>query len=508
MARIAVGGILHETHTFAPSRTDLAAFEQQALHEGADLLQRMGSTATAMGGILAGLDRHDHQPVPLLYATAVPAGLVTAEAYEALTGAFLERLEDALPVDGVALALHGAMVAEGCDDCEGDILRRIRALVGPNCPIVSTLDMHGNLSPTMVENASVLVAYDQNPHLDTRERGIEAAQIVHRLIEEKLQPAASLAKPPLLLNALVTWTERPPLHPVHERARAMDRDTRVLNVSVLGGYAYADTPFSGVSLLVTTVGDQPLAKSLAAELADVVWAHHEAANNKGLPVRKAVRRAVSAPQGPVVLADVGDNVGGGTPGDGTTLLAALLEAGAHDAVVTLADPEAVEQAIAAGEHGAVEMSVGGKSDDWHGDPVHIRGVVERLTDGRYTIEGPDHFATLYGREVHMGRCAVVRTGGVRILLTERKTPPGNLAQLRSQGIVPEAQSTIVVKSAVAFRGAYAPIASKMIEVNTPGLCTGDLSRFTYRKLRRPIYPLDRDVQIEATSSFPRFRSSG
>ncbi|HEY3342578.1 MAG TPA: MlrC C-terminal domain-containing protein, partial [Anaerolineae bacterium] len=191
---------------------------------------------------------------------------------------------------------------------------------------------------------------------------------------------------------------------------------------------------------------------------------------------------MAAPRGPVLLADVGDNIGGGTPGDGTLLLQALLNAGAQDAVVIVTDSQAVAQAVQAGEGGQVELRVGGKTDHLHGDPVWVRGTVERLTDGHYTIEGKDHFAQLYGSEVKMGRCAVVNCSGVRLLLNERKTPPGDLAQLRSQGITPEAQRIIVAKSAVAFRGAYGPIAAEIYEVDTPGLCTANLQRFSYHKV--------------------------
>jgi len=490
MRRVAVGGIAHETHTFAPSRTDLDAFARQALYEGEALLGNLRGTSGALGGALEGLARAGYQPVPLLYAAAVPGGLVTRAAYDDLAARLLDRLREAMPVQGVLLALHGAMVAEGEEDCEGDLLRRVRALVGPTCPIVGVLDMHGNLSPAMVAAADVLVAYDQNPHLDTFARGLEAADILRRLLAEGLRPTSAWVRLPLLLSALTTWTEKPPLRPVHERAQVLERRARVVNVSVFGGYAYADTPFSGMSVLVTTDGDHGLARTLAQELAEIAWAQREAATYKGVPVAEAVRRAVQAPRGPVILADVGDNVGGGAPGDGTILLRALLVAGAQGAVVTLADPEAVACAWRAGAGATVETFVGGKCDRWHGEPVWIRGEVERLSDGRYTSGGTDHFASLYGREVHMGRCAVLQCAGVRLLLAERKTPPGDLAQLRSQGIKPEAQGIIVVKSAVAFRGAYEPIASEIIEVDTPGLCSADLGRFPYRRLTRPIFPLD------------------
>jgi microcystin degradation protein MlrC len=491
MKRIAIGGIVHETNTFAPGLTDLSAFAQQSLCEGDELLRRMRDTPTALGGALQGLAQAGMQAVPLLYAAATPSSTVTQEAYEALLGNLLGRLDAAMPVDGVSLILHGAMVAEGQDDCEGDILRRVRATVGPRCPIVTTLDMHGNASPAMVATADALVAYDQNPHLDTFERGLEAAAILQRMLEDGLPTATALAHPPLLLSALTTWTEQPPLRPMHEHAQQWERDPRVINVSVMGGFAYADTPFSGVSAIVTTNGDHALAQQIADELAQIAWAHRDAGAYKGLPVTEAIQRAVAAPRGPVILADVGDNIGGGSPGDGTVLLHALLQAGARDAVVIVTDPQAVERAVQAGTGADVEMPIGGKCDTWHGEPVWVRGRVERLTDGHYRIEGTDHFAALYGREVDMGRCAVVYgDSGVRVVLNERKTPPGDLAQLRSQGITPEAQKIIVAKSAVAFRGAYQPIAAEIYEVDTPGLCASDLRRFPYRKIPRPIYPLD------------------
>jgi microcystin degradation protein MlrC len=294
----------------------------------------------------------------------------------------------------------------------------------------------------------------------------------------------------LLLSALTTWTNRPPLHPVHQRAQALERDERVLTISVMGGFAHADTPSTGMSIIVTTIDDGGLARRLADELAAIAWEHRAAATYHGQPIEDAVATAIAAPRGSIVLADVGDNIGGGTPGDGTALLQPLLEQGARDCVVTLADREAVGWAYQAGVGATLEMAIGGKSDTWHGKPVRVRGEVERLTDGHYTVSGNDHFAQLYGRQVQMGLCAVFRCEGVRVLLTERKTPPGDLAQLRSQGIVPEEQKIIAVKAAVAFPSAYEPIAAAILEVDTPGLCTPDLSRFQFHKVPRPIYPLD------------------
>lgn len=496
-ARIAVGGIIHETHTFAPSRTGWSDFEALGTWQGPVLLAQRGAPS-ALGGILDRLADSGCQVVPLLAASAMPGGTVTRAAYRALLDRFLAELERALPLDGVALSLHGAMVAEGQLDCEGEILAEVRRRVGPGCPVAAALDMHGNVSPVMVRSADVLVGFHCNPHTDAYERGVETAEIIERLLRQPTRVISVLARPPLLLSALHTWTERAPLSAVHQAARAYDPDPRVLNISVMGGFAYADTPFSGVSVIVSTVGEpgpaRHLADEVAHELALVAWQHRAAAADPGLaPVEAVARASWRARQvagRPTVLADVGDNIGGGSPGDGTVLLRALLEMGAQGAVVVLADEQAVSAARQAGTGAALALFVGGKTDDLHGSPVWVEGVVENLTDGRFDISGRDHFANLYGSRVDMGPCAVLRCQGVRILLTSRRTPPGDLNQLRSQGIDPLRQSILVVKSAVAFRGAYQPIAGEILEVNTPGLCASDLSRFDYQHLPRPVYPLD------------------
>jgi microcystin degradation protein MlrC len=500
MKRIAIGGIVHETNTFAPNVTTYADFARQSLRTGDELVSRWQETPTALGGALQGLARLGFQAVPLLYTAAMPSGLVARDGYEMLRDELSARLKASMPIDGVLLVLHGAMCADGYLDCEGDLLERVRAIVGRDVPLVCTLDMHGNLSEAMVAAADALVAFDQNPHLDTFARGREAAEVMRRMVMEGMRTAKALARPAVLLTALTTWTDKPPLSVVHERGHECERHPRVVNVSVMGGFAYADTPFTGMSILVTTDGDATLARQLANELRDLAWTHREAARYKGVSVSEAMQRVIGSRQtrlrGPIVLADVGDNVGGGSPGDGTVLLHALLDARVSGAVMTMADVEAVTQAAHAGEGATIEMWVGGKQDDKHGKPVRVRGFVERISDGHFTIEGADHFAQLYGREVHMGRCAVVQCEGLCLLLTERKTPPGDLAQLRSQGIIPELQRVIVVKSAVAFRGAYQRIASDIIEVDTPGLVAANLTRFTYQHVRRPIFPLDETVSRE------------
>lgn len=484
--RIAIGGILHETHTFMTTTTTLTDF---TIHRDTLLLDALTGTRTGIGGMI------DAAPsnwilIPTLYASALPAGLVTAEAYTSLVNDLVDRLRAALPLDGVLLALHGAMVADDQLDPEADIVARVRSVVGDAVPVVVELDMHGNISPHLVELADVLVAYDTNPHLDLFERGRESAQILDRIMRGAIKPTAAYAQPGVLLAAQLTGTADLPLSAVHARAAEMEKDDRVICISVMGGFAYADTPFTGTSIIVTTDNQPERARQYADDLAAILRSQRDAGVMHLLSPDAAVRLARRS-SSPVILVDSADNIGGGTPGDGTDLLVAMLAHDVTDGTIVLADAEAVATCWAAGEGAAVTLAVGGKTDDWHGQPVMVTGEVCRLSDGVFTCEQPDnHFAAFYGATVNMGRTAWLRVGGVNIILTERKTPPFDLVQLRGVGVIPEDQQMIVVKSAVAYRAAYLPIAGSIIEVDTAGLCSANLTRFPYRHVPRPIFPLD------------------
>jgi microcystin degradation protein MlrC len=259
----------------------------------------------------------------------------------------------------------------------------------------------------------------------------------------------------------------------------------------MGGFAYADTPCTGTSIIVTTNGDRDLAQRYAEELASILWEGRQAALPQFYSPHDAVAQALALPGRPILLVDSADNIGGGTPGDGTDALAAMLDLQVQEGTIVLADAEAVATCWAAGEGAQVRLAVGAKMDTWHGTPVMVSGEVRRLSNGVFTCElAENHFASFYGTTVDMGRTVWLRVQGVNIILTERKTPPFDLGQLRSAGVQPEQQKMIVVKSAVAYRAAYMPIAAGVIEMDTSGLCSANLARFPYAHLRRPIFPLD------------------
>ena len=484
--RIALGGIYHESNTFFSQPMTLERFSEQALHSGRDILSYWRGTASEVGGFLEGAARFGFEPVPTLMAWGWPSGALTSETFEKLSGELVNRLSEAGPLEGVLLSLHGAMVSEQFADADGEILRRVRAAIGPRTPFVVTTDYHANFTEEMVRWPDVIVGYDTYPHVDQAERGIEAAEILWRMLTKGLRPVMALARRPFLPYILSQLTERPPMADAMALAHEIEKRPEILSVTVAAGFPYTDVPEAGFAVVAVGRGDQKAAQEAAELLAESVWKRRGDFELSIPGSEEAVRQALAEPTGLVILVDVGDNLGAGTPGDGTTLLAELVKQGARDALVLLADPDAVAQCLAVGVRERVRLKVGGKTDRFHGEPVEIEGVIRTLSDGIFRNIGPMR----EGVVDNQGRTAVIETEGIWVVVTERRMPMWNLQQLRALGIEPTRLRIIVVKAAIAHRAAYAAIAQRMIEVDTPGLAAADVRRFTYKRLKRPIYPLD------------------
>jgi microcystin degradation protein MlrC len=489
--RIALGGIMHETHTFAEVPTGMRDFEIGTFHRGAEILEQMGDTRAGIAGMMAVGAAHAWELLPTLYTMAMPSGAIEQATYDTLADEFVERLRAALPLDGVLLMLHGAMVTDDLLDPEADILRRVREVTGPDIPVVVEMDLHGNISPAMTELADAVVAFDANPHIDAYERGIEAAEIMCEILDGRIAPVVGMYQTNLLLSPQVTGTADLPLRAALEAAWRFEDEEDVVCVSVFGGFAYADTPFTRCSVVATVDGDVGRARQIAGEVGAIAEAGVGSAHFVAVAPDEAVRQALAIPGGPVILVDSADNIGGGTPGDGTDALRALLAIDAQEATVAIADPAAARACHEAGVGGQIDMEIGGKADTWHGAPVRVAGEVRALTDGYFEFEmANSHLASFRGKGMDMGPSAWLRVGGINIALNTNKTPPFDLGQLRSLGIQPESQKLIAVKAAVAHRAAYEPIAAGVVEMDTAGLCTANLGRFPYKNLQRPLYPLD------------------
>ena len=368
--RLFLAMLSHETNTFSNVPTDRAQFEARHLHYGGEIVETFRGTGTCLGGMIAAAERLGARLVPSVAAAASPAGRVTRDIYTHVKDRMLADLRAAGPVDGVLLDLHGAMVPEGLDDGEGDVIAAVRAAVGPDVPIAVTLDLHGNLTEAMVRGADLLHGYKTYPHVDMAERGVEAAERLAEAVGKRIRPTAAFRRPPLMPPIGAQRTAVGPMRRLYDMADEMERDPRVLSISIFAGFPYADIPEAGLGIYVVTDGDAALAEALAERLSRAAWAHRHEFVHTGLPVPEAVRRALAAEGQPIVLADMADNTGGGAAGDGTEILRELVRVGARSAVVAcLWDPAAVKACVRAGVGARVTLDVGGKVDDRHGAPL-------------------------------------------------------------------------------------------------------------------------------------------
>lgn len=485
--RVAIGGFMHESNTFAPLPTDLQRFRDASLTYGDAVIPVWQEAHHEVGGFIEGAAKFGYEAVPVAMAWATPAGPVTDEFFDHFTDALVTGFKLAR-AEGVLLALHGAMVTPKYPDADAETLRRVRAALGPNVPLAVSLDFHGNVSPQMAETANILVGYQTYPHIDQRQRGLLAAQLLTRAVRGEVRPVCHVAKPPMLLNLLGQDTAREPMAGLMRQCRDMERQPGILSVSLMTGFPYADVPEMGASVIVVADGNRSHAKVAADEIAAAMWEVREQLNVISPEPDEAVRKALACTKLPALLIDLGDNIGGGSAGDGTVLLAELLKQKATGFVVPIFAPVAVEQAKAAGVGGTVEVTVGGSTGALHGPPVRVRGLVRSLHDGKWVEAEARHGGR---RQNDQGHTAVLDLAdGNLLVLNTYRTPPFSLGQLTSLGIDPKAAKAIVVKAAVAYKAAYALVGGTIIEVDTPGLTAINAARFEYKRIKRPMYPLE------------------
>ncbi|ETX02921.1 MAG: hypothetical protein ETSY1_01800 [Candidatus Entotheonella factor] len=487
--RIVTGTISHETNVFSNIATDLEEFRKRGLVYGEELFDRFSGTKTAPGGIIEGCHMHGFELIPTVFAAAVPSGTITAEAFDILLNGLLNGVRNATAIDAVVLHLHGAGVSEVYPDIEGKVLEEIRQIVG-GIPLVATFDFHANFTNRMVENADLLIGYDTYPHIDGYERAVEAVNLTARMLDGSFKPTKALRQPPMLPALQAQFTGRYPMAKLIEEAHRMEAMPGVETITVAAGFPWSDIPEAGMSFIVTTHDDQPLADSLAQSLSDMAWQMRRDFLVSPMPVHEALRHAKTATATPVVLADIGDNPGGGSPEDGTYVLEAILEEGLEGGVLAVIwDPEIVTQALDAGEGQAITIELGGHTDDLHGAPLTVTARVKSLADGTFTNEGP--MGT--GAQSDMGPTAVLDIEGNDIIVTSKRQQPTDLQLYKSLGIDPGTKRFIAVKSSVHFRAAHEPIAAEVIELDTPGLTSPRLTGFGFKNVRRPIFPLDAEM---------------
>ena len=478
--RVFSGSLATETNTFAPMPTGLSTFHDRGYFGAGQHPEQMTFfagplCAARLRGRAAGWDL-----VEGMVAGAQPSGTTTRYAYETLREELLNDLRKALPVDMVVLGLHGAMVADGYDDCEGDLLARVRDIVGPDVVVGAELDPHSHLTPLMVEQADLLIAFKEYPHTDVLERGLELVDLCAAMVQKKIRPVAAMVD----CDMIVTMhTSRQPARGFVDRIQALEGKDGVLSISVAHGFAWGDVPEMGTKLLVYTDGNAPQAQALARQLADELIGLREALAITFPDVDGALDQALAQGAGPVVISDGADNPGGGAAGDSTFFLRRMVERGISNAALgPLWDPIAVRIAFDAGVGARLTVRVGGKISPLSGDPIDLDCTVKALFPAMV-------MTGLANTPVPLGDCALIDANGIEIVLITTRNQAMGMDLFTQLGCVLESKALIVVKSSQHFYASFSQVAKHVIYAAAPGSVTLDLDALPYRKARLPKWPL-------------------
>ena len=492
--RIALGQLWQETNTFNPLATTRADFDQFGVLRGAAMIEAMSDT-NELGAFIQSLRSWPERPelVGLVRLPAWPSGSATAETFRWLLEEIVESLRRELPIDAVLLALHGAMVADTAPDVEGEVLAAVRRLVGPEIPIVATLDLHANVTRKMIASSDALVLFHTAPHVDVFETGLRGAGVLRRILVDGARPTTAFEKIPLVVPAERANTQDPASvsHAFREHLQALERDPRVLAAGLATVQPWLDIPELGTSVVVTTDGDAEFADAQCREFARAVWRRRRDYLPELTPLEEAVRRAHERTDGLVVLSDSADATTSGAPGDSNWVLQELLKySWTGDVLVALVAPEVVGAAANAGVGAELTAPLGGVRDNRFSRPFTVTARVERLFDAKFVISG--HLAK--NLPIDMGPSAVLRSGGVSILLTTLSGPHFAPEFFRAAGFDPFAARVLVAKSPCGFRAAYAPHAREIMVVRAPGCAPSDFWHYEYRHIPRPLWPWDDDLK--------------
>jgi microcystin degradation protein MlrC len=492
--RIAFGAFQHEANSFCPQPTTMDSFRLNWLKYGDELLSETRGAATEDNGALTVFrECADCQVIPLLGAKAGSGAAIEGATYRALRDDLLQRLQNALPVDGLFLVLHGAMMAEGVDDASGDLLARARELLGPTVPIVATLDLHANVTSLMVRSATALIGYHTAPHIDLYETGQKGARILVETLRGHILPTMALVRMPLIVPAENARHTDGPLSGIINRALELEQSGAILHGGISAVQPWLDAPDVGGAVVIVTDNQLAKAQQYALEMGTTYWQRRADFIPELFSPANAVQQALAGVERTVVLCDSADAPSSGSTGDSDVIVRALLAAdlGTQIAMANVVDPAAVAAAFAAGVGQNVTVQVGGALAPQYFTPVTFTGYVKSLHDGEFRFKGQGMRGVVH----RMGRTAVLVQGGIRLVVMEHGITQWDPELYRSLGLEPNDARIVQVKSPAAFRAAYKDIADEIIIVDAPGAASPKLTALPWQRLGRPIYPLD-DVEYQ------------
>jgi len=491
----------HETNTFSTLSTPLTAFASgvglSQPPSGQQAIDIYGEADFAFAAMIEAAQARGAEVSIPIAAYAEPSGKVDDEAFDVIAGKICDAVSAGC--DALLLDLHGAMVTDSFDDGEGELLRRIRG-ISPKLPIAIALDFHTNLTAEMVNNCTVLDGYRSYPHIDMYETGQRAAESLFRIIDQDLSTRMCWRTLPMMTHMIRQTPLKQPMKDIMDRAiEAADSD-ELLNVSVLGGFPLADIPHVSLSVVALESMQHNSGEALVNDLCDMAWGRRQDFIFETEALSQSIKHAARLKEYPVVIADHGDNCGAGGSADDLTVLEEMLVQGLSDIIAgPIWDPQAVAKMIDAGEGSEVNLDVGGKTSvkaiNQVGHSLTCKGVVRKITDGRFTIEGPMQT----GLKVSLGRSVVLDIGAVQILVCEERWEPYDTGCFTHAGIDPLSKKYILVKSRQHFRAGFEPIAKHIVLAAGPGVCSSNYSQFQFKHIPRPIYPLDLDTELLDTT---------
>jgi microcystin degradation protein MlrC len=486
--RVCLAGIYHESNTFLTAPTTLQNLLDGHLFVGDQIRNEYSSAFHEIGGILEVFDYSDIEIVPLFFADAIPGGTIDKETYEYLRAEMLKTIQMGGAWDGIMLCAHGAAVSEGYLDTDGNWFKRIREQVGDQIPIVATIDPHANVSADMADSVNAIVSYSTNPHLDQRETGKKAARLLLDEMYGKVQLELAFIPTQVSISIEQQDTFSEPCIQLYEMASEMlSKDQRILSISIILGFPYSDVPKMGSSFIVVTDGKKALARETGIQLKQYLEENRKLFVGKSLNQKEAVSCALNMMK-PVLLLDMGDNVGGGSPGDSTFLLREMEEYGTIKYLLSIYDPDAVAQCENAGVGSKLFIAIGAKTDNEHGTPYQLNITVKILENGYFQEKERRHGGQV---KYDMGRIAILETAnGSTIQLMSKRVPPFSLSQLTTFGIKPKNFDMVVAKGVNAPIAAYGSVCTSIIKVNTPGVTCADATQFIYNNRKKPLFPFE------------------
>ena len=485
MPRIAIGGFLHETNTFAPTKATYADFVHgggwPSMAHGGDILKTMRNINVGLAGFVSAAEARGWELVPTIACAASPSAHVTEDAYERVVRMMIDGIKAAGPLDAVYLDLHGAMVSEHLDDGEGEILRRVREVIGDDVPLVASLDLHANVTPEMVEYADALIAYRTYPHVDMADTGRAAAEHLALLLESRQKLAKAFRQLPFLIPISWQCTNDQPTKGIYQKLAAL-QDDAVPTLSFAPGFPAADFAHCGPSVFAYG-RTQEDADAAADTMVKIIAGHESDFDGRIFSPDEGVLHAMELARTatkPIVIADTQDNPGAGGDSDTTGMLRALVRNNAQRAAIgVIYDPQSAKAAHDAGVGATVTLALGGKSGIPGDAPYQQTFVVEKLSDGQFVATGPYYG----GRDMDMGPSACLRIGGVRVVVGSHKAQLADQSMYRYVGIEPTEQAILVNKSSVHFRADFEPIAEKLLICAAPGAMPADTAALPWTRLR-------------------------